>query len=341
MFDERTFIANKQNQWQDLTAIVARVKGFGLRRLPVTDLARLGSLYRRTSADLAYARTQRATPELIYYLNELVGDAHGVLYVEHSGKSLILSLRDFFVYDLPDTLRRRMPFTAAAFLLTVAGILLAYFMVRHDPSTQSLFVPAQFRDSVDAWKQGFADKGDIPAGEGAIFSSSLMTHNTFVGILAFATGITLLIPFYLMLDNGFIMGALIAIVQPTGYLRSMWPGLAPHGVCELSAIFICGGAGFLIGWSLISPGRYTRRDALIANGRDALIMMCGAVPLFVIAGIIEGNVSHSSLPHWAKYTLAAVQFIALLAYIYTTPRRPASEISSQTAPIGGYKIAPS
>src|SRR5579883_1328407 len=197
MFDERTFIANKQNQWQDLTNIVLKVKGLGLRRLPVADLARLGSLYRRTSADLAYARTQRATPELIYYLNELVGDAHGVLYVEHTGQSLVSVAANFFIYDLPDVLRRRMPFIATAFLLTVVGTLLAYFMVLHDPSAQNLFIPGELRDSVDKWKQGFADKSDISIGEGAIFSSALMTHNTGVGILAFATGITLLIPLYL------------------------------------------------------------------------------------------------------------------------------------------------
>ncbi|HEX5323035.1 MAG TPA: stage II sporulation protein M [Capsulimonadaceae bacterium] len=356
MFDERTFIAKKQNQWRDLADIVQRIKSFGLRRLPGAasppvntnslvyrrtpgDLERLGSLYRRTCADLAYARTQRATPELIYYLNELVGDAHGVLYVEHSNKGPLAHVRDFFAYDLPDVLRRRMPFTATAFLLTVLGILMAYFMVRHDPNTQGLFIPAQFRSSIDAWKRGFADKGDVSAGNGALFSSYLMTHNTFVGIIAFATGITLLIPFYLMLDNGFVMGALIAVVQPTGYLRSMWPGLAPHGVCELSAIFICGGAGFLIGWALINPGKYSRRDALMANGRDALMMMFGTVPLFIVAGIIEANVSHSSLPHWAKYTLAAVQFLALAAYIYATPRRPASEtLSNPNAPASGYAV---
>lgn len=330
MFDERTFIAQKQNPWMDLTNIVTRVKALGLKRLPVGDLTRLGSLYRRAAADLAYARTQRATPELIYYLNELVGDAHGVLYVDRGDKSYVNTVLDFFAYDLPEVLRRRMVFIATAFFLTVIGGLLAYFMVRHNPTTEDLFIPPGFQDSVEAWKRGFADKGDISVGQGALFSSFLMTHNLGVGIMAFATGITLVIPFYAMLQNGFMMGALAAVVQPTGHLGSMWPGLAPHGVCELFAIFICAGGGFLIGWSLISPGRYTRRDALIANGKDALKMLIGTILLFCIAGILEGNVSHSSIPHWAKYTLAAIQFLALAFYIYGAPRRPAAQ-STQTS----------
>ena len=84
----------------------------------------------------------------------------------------------------------------------------------------------------------------------------------------------------------------------------------------MSATFICGGAGLCIGWALISPGPYTRKDALITNGRDACKMMVGTIPLWIIAGILEGNVSHSSLPHWAKFSLAGIQFAALIFYIY-------------------------
>jgi uncharacterized membrane protein SpoIIM required for sporulation len=149
-----------------------------------------------------------------------------------------------------------------------------------------------------------------------------MTNNTKVGIISFATGITIIGPVLLMLENGTTMGALIAAVQPTGHLVSMWAGILPHGVCELSAIFICGGAGFIIGWALIAPGRRTRADALVEAGKDAVKMMIGSVPLFVIAGFFEGNVSHSSLPHWVKFSLAAFQFALLLTYIYASPRPP-------------------
>ena len=143
-----------------------------------------------------------------------------------------------------------------------------------------------------------------------------MTHNTQVGIIAFATGITLVSPTVFMFENGAMIGALDALVQPTGHLTSMWAGMLPHGVCELSATFICGGAGLLIGWALIAPGAYSRKDALINNGKDACKMMVGTLPLWITAGILEGNVSHSSLPHWAKFSLAGLQFAALLFYIY-------------------------
>ena len=317
--DERAFINGKRATWERLSVIVERTKNGGLKHLTKEELPALGSLYRRAAADLAYARAQGANPNLVLYLNELVGNAHGVIYAEESGGWG--RVWGFFAYGLADVLRRRMPFVLAAVLLNVIGALLAYTMVHRDPAQLALYFPGEMMDAVDFWKKGGADHQQSTLGGGILFSSSLMTHNTQVGITAFAMGITLLVPIVLMFQNGSMIGALDAVVQPTGHLTSMWAGLLPHGVCELSATFICGGAGLCIGWALLAPGAYSRKDALITNGRDACKLMVGTLPLWITAGILEGNVSHSSLPHWAKFGLAGVQFVALVSYIYGSRRR--------------------
>jgi hypothetical protein len=67
---------------------------------------------------------------------------------------------------------------------------------------------------------------------------------------------------------------------------------------------------------------------LIVAGKDAVKLMVGTVPLYIIAGIIEGNVSHSSLPHFVKFSLAAIQFVALMLYIYGS--RPAKSAETVT-----------
>ncbi len=321
--DERAFINGKRAGWEKLSVIVERTKNGGLKQLSAEELPALGSLYRRAAADLAYARAQGANPNLVLYLNELVGNAHGVIYAEEAGGWSRLGR--FFAVSLPAVMRRRMPFILAAILLNVIGAFLAYFIVHRDPTQMSLYFPDGMQSSVDFWKKGGADNGTIPLGEGILFSSGLMTHNTQIGILAFATGISLISPVILMFQNGTMIGALDAVVQPTGHLTSMWAGLLPHGVCELSATFICGGAGLCTGWALIAPGRYSRKDALIANGIDACKLMVGTVPLWITAGILEGNVSHSSLPHWAKFTLAGVQAAALIFYIYGSRGRIAAK----------------
>ena len=321
--DERAFINGKRGGWEQLSVIVERTKNGGLKQLSREELPALGSLYRRAAADLAYARAQGANPNLVLYLNELVGNAHGLIYAEESGGWG--RLWQFLAYGLPATLRRRMPFVLAAILLNLIGALLAYVIIQRDPSQIGLYFPDSLRSSMEIWKKGGADNGNVPLGDGVLTSSWLMTHNTQVGITAFATGITLILPIVLMFQNGTMIGALTAVVQPTGHLASMWAGLLPHGVCELSATFICGGAGLLIGWALIAPGPYTRKDALIANGRDACKLMVGTIPLWITAGILEGNVSHSSLPHWAKFSLAGIQFTALVFYVYGSHRSAAGE----------------
>ena len=317
--DERAFINGKRAGWERLSIIVERTKNGGLRQLSREELPALGSLYRRAAADLAFARAQGANPSLVLYLNELVGNAHGVIYAEETGGWS--RLWRFLAYGLADTLRRRMPFVLAAIAINLVGALLAYMIIHRDPSQMSLYFPDGMQSSVDFWKKGGADNGDIPPGDGVLFSSSLMTHNTQVGITAFATGITLILPIVFMFQNGTMIGALTAVVQPTGHLASMWAGLLPHGICELSATFICGGAGLLTGWALIAPGRYSRKDALIANGRDACKLMVGTIPLWITAGVLEGNVSHSSLPHWAKFGLAGIQAATLIFYIYGSRAR--------------------
>ena len=320
--DERAFINKKRSGWERLSVIVERTKNGGLKKLPREDLPALGSLYRRAAADLAYARAQNANPNLVLYLNELVGNAHGVIYAEESGGWS--RVWGFLAYGLPETLRRRMPFVLAAVALNVIGALLAYVLVHRDPAMANIYFPGELRDVIDFWKKGGADSGNIPLGDGVLFSSSLMTHNTTVGITAFATGLTVIMPLVLMFQNGAMIGALTALVQPTGHLASMWAGLLPHGICELSATFICGGAGLCLGWAILSPGRHSRKEALLANGRDACKLMIGTIPLWITAGILEGNVSHSSLPHWAKFSLAGIQAAALIIYIYGS-RRPASK----------------
>ena len=312
--DERAFINQKRATWERLSIIVERTKNGGLKHLSKEELPALGSLYRRAAADLAYARAQGANPNLVLYLNELVGNAHGVIYAEESGGWS--RLWGFLAYGLPAVMRKRMAFVLAATLLNLIGALLAYAMVHRDPTLANVYFPGEMRDVIDFWKKGGADNQNVSLGEGVAFSSFLMTHNTQVGITAFATGITLLTPILLMFQNGAMIGALDALVQPTGHLASMWAGLLPHGVCELSATFICGGAGLCIGWALIAPGVYSRKDALINNGKDACKLMVGTIPLWITAGILEGNVSHSTLPHWAKFSLAGLQFAALLFYIY-------------------------
>ena len=137
--DERAFINKKRASWERLSVIVERTKNVGLRGLSREELPSLGSLYRRAASDLAYARAQGANPNLVLYLNELVGNAHGVIYSEDSGGWA--RVRRFLISGLPAVLRRRMPFILAAILLSVLGAWVAYALVHQNQQNVDLFLP--------------------------------------------------------------------------------------------------------------------------------------------------------------------------------------------------------
>jgi len=76
---------------------------------------------------------------------------------------------------------------------------------------------------------------------------------------------------------------------------TFWATIAPHGVIELSAIQIAGGAGLVLAGGYLRPGRARRRDALLLAGRRAGTLVIGVALLLCVAGTIEGFVSPQRL----------------------------------------------
>ena len=143
-----------------------------------------------------------------------------------------------------------------------------------------------------------------------------MTNNISVSFLAFALGMTFgLGTTYIMAFNGLLVGTLAALCHMNGLDVAFWSFVLPHGVIELTAIFIAGGGGLLLATALVAPGDLPLKDALIHRGREAGRLICGCVPLLVVAGIIEGFFSPAHIPAVFKFFLAGLLFILLLLYL--------------------------
>ena len=149
-------------------------------------------------------------------------------------------------------------------------------------------------------------------------------NNVKVTMIAFATGIaagvgTFMILFY----NGLMLGVVGAAVAARGphVAWGFWSFVAPHGVIELTAIFIAGGAGLMLGWAVLSPGEYTRSTALKLVGREAFKLMLGVASMLLVAGIVEGFLSPSMLPNAVKLSCAAVLGTALYSYLFMAGKK--------------------
>jgi uncharacterized membrane protein SpoIIM required for sporulation len=144
-----------------------------------------------------------------------------------------------------------------------------------------------------------------------------MTNNLSVGFMTFALGITGgLGTLYMLLFNGLLLGVIGMACHLSGMSLQLWSFVAPHGVLELPAIFLAGGAGLRIGAGLLFPGYLPRRESLARGGTDAVQLLLGSIPILVIAGVIEAFVSPTGLAIGLKFALAGALFILLLVYLF-------------------------
>jgi uncharacterized membrane protein SpoIIM required for sporulation len=285
------FRREREATWVELDRLVTAVEKRGVRSLPAGDLARLPLLYRATLSSLSVARSISLDAHVVDYLESLAARAYFVVY--GTRRHLWDALRDFAVVGFPSAVRRaRRPIGIAAIFLAL-GAVAGYCLVAADPDRYYSLVDsglASGRNPAASTEELRAALYGGGPGEALVtLASSLFSNNARIGILAFGLGFLFGAPvFVLMLMNGLMLGAFAALYGARGLGVELWAWLLPHGITELSAVALCGGAGLVLAQALIFPGRLGRIDSLALRGREAGTIALGGVAMFFIAGLIEG-----------------------------------------------------
>jgi len=304
--------------WEELSALADRAQKKGIRNLSADELARLDRLYRVTSVHLAQAQTRGADHSLASDLNQLVARVHSLIYAAPRTNPLTVVLH-FYAVGFARAVARTAPYHLAAAVLLLAGIGVGFYAADSDPNSAYAFamrgdvrMPGSSPDQLEHILRSGRDED---AGFKTVFMSFLFTNNTSVGFKAFALGILCGVPtVFLLLTNGAMLGSFAAIHHNKDITWELWAWLLPHGITELGAIVLCGGAGFMLGMAVIRPGRYTRREALLLAGREALRLALGVVPMFLLAAYIESFVRQSNLDIFERIEVAAATAILWAAY---------------------------
>lgn len=312
------FIDRRKASWERLSAIVERSRRGGLAALEDEEIAELGRLYRSATSDLAVARRDFSGHRVVDYLNGLVARAHAEVYQRRADRSS--SLVRYFAADLPRTFRETWAYSLASLLMFSIPALIGFFVTWNDPLAGSLLVPGidGVINDIRSGREWWTSIND----DGRAASAALITTNNIrVAILAFAGGVLLgTLTLFVLAQNGLLLGVVAGAAQAYGFSANLWRFVAAHGVIELSVIIIAGGAGLQLGWAVARPGLITRRAALVLAARRAVRLILGCALLLVVAGVIEGFISPSTMPLAVKRTVAALSGVALYAYLLLAGR---------------------
>lgn len=302
------YIARHRPEWEELEKLVGRARR-SIRSLSPEDLGRLDVLYRRTTVHLAQVATRTRDEGLLRYLNDLAAAAHSVIYLPPKGNPLGSAWA--FVYDgFARAVARTWRHHAVSALLLLLGALLAYYAVQADPAAAYALLPAgEFRQPgskpeqlIEMLRHGRTEPGGIKFA----FATFLFSHNLQVGLLSLALGVLGAVPSVLLLVyNGMILGAFTAIHHGGGIYAEYWAWVLPHGVTEISAIVLCGGAGLLLGRAVVCPGRYSRVESLRRAGVEAAWLALGVALMLVVAAAAESYLRQSHLPTASRLVFAA------------------------------------
>jgi uncharacterized membrane protein SpoIIM required for sporulation len=301
---ESQFINKNKLDWEELEALLYKNN---------PDPDKLNRLFVKVSSDLSYARTFFPNRSVRLYLNNLTQSVFDTMRVKEDKFSLN-QIINFFTHILPQEIynSRRALLTSLTFFVLAVSIGVVSSI--NDENFPALILGD---DYISMTEENIA-KGDPMA----VYKDDrkldmffgITTNNIRVSFLAFVLGFfgsvgTIVV----LLHNGIMLGAFQYFFYSKGLFWTSFSTIWIHGTIEISAIIIAGGAGILVGNGLLFPKTYSRISSIQINSLRALRLILGAVPLFIMAGMLESYVTrHTGLPDIIKGGIIGLSFLLIL-----------------------------
>jgi uncharacterized membrane protein SpoIIM required for sporulation len=284
---------------------------------------RIAALYRRACEHLALARARAYPRYLLDRLDKLTADAHQVIYQRREFG--IARMRRAFAVDFPRAVRAHSTYVWIAAALFVLPTLVVGWLVYERPD---LILSVVDSETAAEFEEMYSDSADaIGSVRGAdqnwMMFGYYIRNNITVAFQCFAAGLFGGIgSMFYIIYNGVLAGAVAGYLTERGLSSTFYSFVVTHAAFELTAIVLSGAAGLRLGHSLIAPGRNTRRQSLVIAARETAVIVYGVIIMLLIAAAVEAFWSSARwLPLTAKYTVAAVCWMAVLGYLTLQGRR--------------------
>lgn len=306
---EITFLGRNRRKWETFEQALSNDN----------NTHNLTDLYIELTDDLAYARTFYPHSSVTVYLNNLASKAHLLIYKNKKEKSS--RLVTFWKEELPLVIyaaRRQMLYALIIFLLT--GLTGVVSVLSNSDFPRLILGDGYVNMTISNIEQG-NPMGVYGAMNEIVMFLQITLNNILVSFRVFVAGLLTPVATAVMLGyNGVMIGCFVAFLAQYGVGWEQVMVIALHGTLELSAIVIAGGAGFLLGNSLLFPGTYTRLWAFRQGVNQGAKIVVGLVPVFILAGFIESFITrYAFMPLLLKLLIVGISLAFVVFYFVIYP----------------------
>jgi uncharacterized membrane protein SpoIIM required for sporulation len=303
------YTAEHQPQWRRLAELLGR------RTLSGPEADELVTLYQRAATHLSVIRSASPDPALVGWLSALVARARSA--VTGSPTPAWRDAARFLAVGFPAACygARRWVAGAAGASLLLAWVIAAW--VAGNPDVQAgIGAPEQIRQLVEHDFEAY-----YSSSPGASFAAQVWTNNAWVAAICLVSGVFLVPVVWVLWSNTVNLGVSAGLMASAGRLDQFFGLITPHGLVELTAVFLAAGAGLRLGWTVIDPGPRPRLEAIAERGRATVGMALGITVLLLLSGVLEAFVTPSGLPGWARVGIGVLAELLVLTYLGVLGRR--------------------
>ena len=307
---ETQFVRQNQAKWQAFEQLLDR---------PTPDPQAVSDGFVQITDDLAYARTFYPNRSVRVYLNDLARRAYETIHRTRARRGE--RLRYFWTHELPLLVHEsRHAFRLSAFVFGLAvaiGILSSAAVPEFLESILGAGYVEMTRENIESGDPMavYKQRGELDMALGITFNNILVALRTFVLGIFFMIG-----SLFILLYNGIMLGSFEYFFYENGLLQESLLTVFMHGALEISAIVIAGAAGLTLGRGLVFPGTHSRLRAFQRSARRGIKIMAGTVPLFVVAGLVEGFLTrHTEIPDAIRAFFILACLVAVLGYFVWLP----------------------
>lgn len=289
------------------------------RHLSGQEVDELVTRYRSASADLADIKTSAGRTVHGDHVSTLLSRAR--LRLTGGSDNVLRQIPRFFALQLPAALYRvRWTTLVIALAFIAVGALVAFWVSGDAALVATLGTQADLEQYADESFTGYYSEN--PA---AVFAGTVWTNNAWIAAQCVLFGVTGIWPLMVLVQNAVGVGTAAAVMLSFDRGDIFLQFILPHGLLELTCIFVAAAAGLHIFWAWVAPGRRTRGESLASEGRSLATVAIGLVIALALAGLVEGFVTPQPWPWQLKIVLGAIALGVFLVYMLVIGRRAAQK----------------